>query len=115
MFFSLLMVNLPTLIVCVIALAVILVNWKRAPRAAVWAAMGFGLTLVICLAMPALHALLQRWVFQGSDQAGRVWTFTALSLAWSALHAGSYALLLVAVFSGRPKPEAAPAPPTTAP
>lgn len=115
MFFSMLLANLPTLIVCVIGLAVVIVNWKRAPRGAIWALLAFALALVIYLGMPALHTVLQRWVFQGSDQASRVWVFTAVSLVWSTLHAGSYALLLVAVFAGRPKPQAAAAPPMAAP
>lgn len=103
MFFSMLLANLPTLIVCVVGLVVVLVNWKRAPRAAIWALLAFALALVIYLGMPALHTVLQRWVFQGSDQASRVWVFTAVGLVWSTLHGCCYVLLLVGVFTDRAK------------
>jgi 4-amino-4-deoxy-L-arabinose transferase-like glycosyltransferase len=107
MFFSMFAVYVPTLVICLVAGVVILAKWRQAGRGAVWALLGFGLALILCFAMPLGHTLLQHWVFQSGDRASRIWAFTAFSVFGSVLHAVVYALLLVAIFAGRSKPEAA--------
>ncbi|MDD5263120.1 MAG: hypothetical protein PHD76_14855, partial [Methylacidiphilales bacterium] len=101
-FFSLLMGNLPTLIVCFLAIVTILSMWKEGSSGSLWALIGFGLLFVLCLAMPAAQAAVHAWGAQNGDHAQRLWAFSALGIVGSVLHAAVYLLLLVAVFTGRP-------------
>jgi hypothetical protein len=115
LFFTTFVMYLPILIVCIVAGVVILLKWRQAASGSVWAMLGFGLALVLCFAMPIGHTLLQYWVFQGGMQGGRIWMYSAFSFVGSLLHALVYALLLVAVFAGRPKPDAVIPPPADEP
>jgi hypothetical protein len=103
MFFSLLAVNVPSLIVCLVAGVVILGRWREAPNASFWAALGFGVVLVLCFAVPLAHTMLQQWVLDSGQRASRLWAFTGLAIAASVLHAVSYVLLLAAIYAGRSK------------
>ena len=106
--------QLPTLIVCLAACIVILSKRGAASRATLWALMGFGLVLLLCIVMPVMHTLVQGWVFQSGHNSDRIWAFTAVSIVWSVLHAGAYVFLLLAILAGRTKPESAnlPVPPS---
>ena len=106
-FLSMFSMYLPTLIVCLVAGAVILTKWRQASSGALWALLGFGLALILCFAMPIGHTWLQHWVFQSGDREGRMWALSTFSIIGAALHAVIYASLLVAVFAGRSKPDAA--------
>jgi hypothetical protein len=107
MLLSMLTMQLPLLAVCLVALVVILVKWKEAPRGALWAFLGFCLALILCTVMPIVQSVVQRWVMQHDDVAHRAPILSGLSILWSLLRAASYALLLVAVFAGRSMPPAA--------
>jgi hypothetical protein len=102
MFLSLFAVNLPTLLVCCIAVIVIFTKWRQASGAAIWALVGFGLNLILYVVMPLGQTVLQQWV-QSGDRLSRMWAFSALGVASSVLHAVIYTFLLVAIFAGRPK------------
>src|SRR6266404_179321 len=102
-FLSLFAVNVPTLIVCLVAGVVILGRWRDAPNASLWALLGFGLVLILCFVMPLGQTMLQRWVFEPGQRETRMWAFTAFAVAGSVLHAIIYILLLLAIFAGRPK------------
>jgi hypothetical protein len=102
-FLSLFAVNLPTLLVCCIAVIVIFTKWRQASSAAIWALVGFGLILILCVVMPLGQTVLQHWVYQSGDRLSRMWAFSALGVASSLLHAVIYTFLLVAIFAGRPK------------
>ena len=104
-------IYLPMLMVCVVAGVVILLKWRQGGSGSMWAILGFGLALALCFIMPAGHALLQHWVYFGGMQGSRMWAYSAFSIVGALLHALVYALLLVAVFAGRPKPDAAIPPP----
>jgi len=106
-FFSMFAMHLPTLVICLVAGVIILLRWRQAPTASLWALLGFGLALVLCFAMPIGQAVLQFWVFQSGAREVRMWAFTAFSIMGSVLHAVVYAFLLVAIFAGRSKPAAA--------
>ena len=114
-FLSTFAMYLPILIVCLAAGVVIILKWRQAGSASVWALLGFGLALFLCFAVPIGQSLLQYWVFQSGAQRGRVWVFTAFGIASALLHALVYSLLLVAIFAGRPKSDAALPPPFDAP
>ena len=105
MFLSLFAVNVPTLLVCFVAGIMIVARWQQEPRVALWAGLGFGLALILCFAMPFVQMLLQRWVFEEGQRATRMWAFTAFGIAGSVLRAAIYALLLAAIFAGRPARE----------
>jgi hypothetical protein len=110
-FFSMFAMYLPTFLVCLAACVVILTRWRQASSGALWGLLGFGLALVLCLAMPVGQTLLQNWVFQGGERESRVWAFTTFSIVGSVLHAVIYAFLLVALFAGRSKANDAVPPP----
>jgi hypothetical protein len=103
-FLTLLATNVPTLLVCFVAGIVILARWGQAPRASAWAALGFGLVVVLCFVMPLAQTLIQQWVFENGQRESRIWAFTVFGIVGSLLHAIIYALLLVAIYAGRPKP-----------
>jgi hypothetical protein len=67
-----------------------------------WALLGFGLTTILCFAIPVAQAGVQEWMKQsGWPMAERTSVFAGLGFLWSVLRAVTYALLLVAVFAGR--------------
>ena len=99
---SMLAIQLPTLLVCFVAGVVILGRWKEASKGAMWALLGFGLTTILCIAIPVAEACVQEWMKQsGWTTAGRASVLAGLGFLWSVLRAVTYALLLVAVFAGR--------------
>lgn len=103
MLLSMFAMQLPILLVCLVAGVIILVKWKQASHGSTWALLGFGLALILCVVIPVVQTSVQRWVVQGGDIAHRAFVFTGLSILWSVLRAITYALLLVAVFAGRSK------------
>ena len=107
MFLSMFVTQLPILFVCLIACLVILIKWKPPSSSLRWALLGFGLGLVLCIAIPVVQTTAQHWAMQGGDIARRAFLFGVLSFLWSGLRAVSYALLLAAVFAGRPAPDRA--------
>jgi len=113
-FLSMLSTQLPTMIVCLVACVLILTRWTEGSRGLLWALLGFGSVLALCLVLPVVHTLIQCWVVQNSGQlAGRMWVFTAVSVVSSFLHAATYVLLLIAVLAGHPAPKTVNLPPFT--
>lgn len=100
-------VYLPRVIICLVAVVVILTKWREARRGAFWALLGFGLALILCFVMPVGQTMIRHWVFQDSDQASRMWAFSAFGMIGSVLQAVTYLLLLVAIFAGRSKTDMA--------
>ena len=95
-------VQVPTLLVCFLAGAVILARWQECPKAAMWALLGFGLTTVLCFAVPIAQAAVQEWVRQSGHTAiNGASLMTGIAMVWSVLRAITYGSLLVAVFAGR--------------
>jgi hypothetical protein len=103
LFLTSLAMNVPTLLVCLVAGVVILGRWREGSNASVWAAVGFGLVLVLCFVMPLAQTMIQQWVLEEGQRASRMWAFTAFGIVGSVLHAVIYALLLGAIYAGRPK------------
>jgi hypothetical protein len=102
MLLSMFAIQLPTLFVCFVAGVVILSRWKQASSGAVWALLGFGLTTILCIAIPLTQAGVQEWMARsGWAIAERTKVFAGLGFLWSVLRAVTYALLLAAVFAGR--------------
>ena len=104
-FLSMFMVNLPTLLVCAVACIMIVGRWRQGSGHLFWGIVGFGLALVLCIAIPAIQTALQHWVFESGERVSRAWVFTAFGFISSGLHATIYACLMAAIFAGRPAPE----------
>jgi hypothetical protein len=93
--------QLPILVVAVVGIVFSLMKRRQAPQAALWAILGFGLTLALCIFVPTVQTIIQLWVMEGDSPAQRASVFAGLGILWSLLRAISYLLLLVAVFVGR--------------
>lgn len=93
----------PTFVVCLIAAFLILTRWKQLQRAGLWALLGFGVVLVLCLVVPLLNTAVHFWMIQGgghsAQQVGMV--YSVLGIVWSLLHAVGYGFLLAAILTGR--------------
>ena len=99
---SLFVAQLPVLIVSLLGCVVIVARKNELSGAASWALMGFGLSIVLCVVIPAAQTIVQKWVMEGGTSvAQRASLFTVLAVFWSILRAASYALLLMAVLAGR--------------
>jgi cell division protein FtsW (lipid II flippase) len=95
---SLLTQQLPQLLVCLVALILILVRWKHAPRSSVWALLGFGLALLLCIVRPVLTVEMVM-----APPQDRVRWSLILGLSQIALEVMIYTFLLVAILIGRSK------------
>ena len=84
------LVQLPTLIVCLTACFVLVSKWKLGSQGSFWALLGFGLVLVLCIAMPVVQTILQSWVMQSGQVGQRVWVFSVFSIIGSVLHATAF-------------------------
>jgi hypothetical protein len=112
MYLQLLLWQLPTLIVCLVACFMILTKRDAASRGALWALLGFGSVLVLCIVFPIVETILQSWVFQSGQRADRMWALSAVSIVSSVLHAAAYVFLLIAVLAGRTPPSSTNLPPS---
>jgi hypothetical protein len=104
-FISVFPLYLPTIIVCIAALAVIFNRWRQAPEASRYALMGFGTTLLVSLLMPVVRALVQSWALDnaGEGRRTRMWVFTAFSFFSMIVQVVVYCFLLIAIYTGRRK------------
>ena len=100
-FFSMLAVQAPITIVCVIACLVVLKRAARTPEVGQLAFLGFGLSVVLGIFAPACQASAQPWILEHLQGSARTMAFAGLGLLWSILRAISYLFLLSAVFAGR--------------
>ena len=95
-------IQLPTLIVCLVAGVVILGRWKEGSKGSLWAFLGFGLAAALCFAIPMAQIAVQNWIsHSGHTAIEGASVIAGISIVWSILRAISYALLLIAVFAGR--------------
>jgi glucan phosphoethanolaminetransferase (alkaline phosphatase superfamily) len=99
---SLFAAQLPILLVSALACLVVGVRRHELSTASLWAFMGFGLSVLLCILIPVAQTLVQNWVMNsGQNVAQRASVFTILAVVWSLLRAVSYASLLMAVVGGR--------------
>ena len=102
MLLSMFAIQLPTLVVCFVALVVVLGKWKDGSKGSMWALLGFGLAAVLCFAVPVTQTAVQDWVtHSGHTAIDSASVMAGISMVWSVLRAITYALLLIAVFAGR--------------
>jgi hypothetical protein len=105
MFLSQVAESIPVLLVCVVAFIVILTRWRVGSSGSVWAALGFGLVLVLCFVLPLAYIMIQQWALKGGQLQSREWVFEVYIIVVSVLRAIVYSLLLIAIYAGRPKPK----------
>jgi hypothetical protein len=106
LFLSMLLMQAPTMLVCLAACLVILARGKLSSQSSLWALLGFGSVLLLCMVIPLVQSLLQGWVSQGGYRAERMWVLSTFSFIWSVLHATTYVFLLLAILAGRPTSDA---------
>src|SRR5204863_1099620 len=95
-------IQLPTLLVCFVAIVVIFGRWKENSKGSMWALLGFGLARVLCFAVPVAQTVVQDWVsHSGHTTIESTSVMAGISMVWSVLRAVTYALFLMAVFAGR--------------
>src|SRR4051812_45066606 len=91
--------QVPVMIVCLIACAVIVVKWREASSGSIWALLGFIVVLLLCLTIPITQYVQYSLIkSQGIGQSAPI--IASLAIVWSLLRALSYGLLLVAIFAG---------------
>ena len=95
--------NAPVVLVCFVAGVVILGRWRQGSSGSVFAALGFGLVLVLCFVIPLGQTMIEQWVWENGQRESRMWAFTAFGIVASVLRAVTYALLLAAIYAGRRK------------
>jgi len=102
MFFSMLLMQLPTLGVGLTGVFLVLARRKSDTNTSFWALMGFGLSSALCVIIPATQTWVQLEVMQGgaSSFEHRASNLMAFSLLWSILHAATYFFLLLSVLAG---------------
>jgi hypothetical protein len=101
-FFTMFLNQLPILLVSLIGLGLVLTRWQQRSPALPWALMGFGLTLILCFAIPIGQVLLQNWLVSGAGaMSQRATVSTIVALVWSVLRAVTYGLLAMAIFVGQ--------------
>jgi len=95
-------IQLPTLLVCFMAIVVILGRSNESSGGSMWALLGFGLAAVLCFAVPVAQIVVQDWVSRsGHTTIEGASVMAGISMVWSVLRAVTYALLLMAVLAGR--------------
>ena len=105
MLFSTLAPQAPMFLVNVAALILVIARRRQLQRAFAWALLGVGLMLLASAVMPVVFALVNYAQMRGGLQGPRVATlYTMLGFLWSLWAAAGWALVLTAVFAGRPKP-----------
>ncbi len=111
---SALAIQVPILLACIAALAVILTKPALAPEVTKWAVAGFALALALCFAGPAIQALVMSSIRSGNTS--RVALISAgASLLSALLHAVAYLLLLAAILAGHAASESTKQPPARKP
>jgi hypothetical protein len=99
---SMFTIQLPTLLVCFVAIVVVLERWKAGSKGSIWALLGFSLAAVLCFAVPVAQTVVQDWVSHSDHtMIEGASVMAGISMVWSVLRAVTYALLLMAVFAGR--------------
>ncbi len=81
---SLFAIQLPTLLVCFVAGIVILGRWKQGSKGSMWALLAFGLTAVLCFAIPVTQTAVQNWVrHSGYTMSESTSVMAGISIVWS--------------------------------
>jgi len=103
-------VQLPIIIVALVACIVTVMNWQQSPSASMFSLIGFGLMLALCFIIP-IGQIIAQWKLNPtavSSSASAWYIYTGLGFLWAILRAVSYGFLLAAVYAGRPEQRSMP-------
>jgi hypothetical protein len=113
-FLNLLLNYLPIIIVSLVACVLIVTRWKQLGPASFWALSGFGLTLILGVAMPGVCTILTSGVLGSLNQTMTTRAYSVFAIVSSVLYAIALVLLLLAVLAGRTRPTLADPPAASA-
>ena len=106
-FFTMLAQNLlyqvPSLLVCLVACVLVILDWRRGGKASLWALLGFGTVVVLGAVVPVAYAFLTARMVSGGGtaQSGMASVMAVVGFGSALLHAMGYVFLLLAVLNGR--------------
>ncbi len=97
LFFSQLLSQLPTIVVCIVGLVLLAGRRSADAKAMTWAMTGFGLTAALAISIPLFYTTLNFIMAQGSiSMSPMTWVYPVVGLVSSALHALAYLFFLLA-------------------
>ncbi len=101
MVFSQLLTQIPVLVVCIVSLVVLAGRRGTAaeanPDALNWAIVGFGVSAALSFLLPLVYGVLTFVQIHGNLPIGSIrWVYPILGVFSALLHAGAYAIFLVA-------------------
>ncbi len=73
------------MMVSFVACVLIVTKWKQLGPASLWAVSGFGLTLILVVAMPAVYMILNSRVFGSLDQRMTTRAYSIIAICSSVL------------------------------
>ena len=91
--------ELPSIVVCVVAIVVAFTFHRRAPSATLYVVLACGLTLLLLLLYPLAWQAARHMFDSDAETARRI--NIAFAVFWSVIRAISTGLLVVAVYQGR--------------
>ena len=91
----------PVIIVCIVGLIFVFVRKAEAPKAALWAGLGFGLALLVSLLIPISQQAVWHVMRASNNYREHATLSAVLGAVWSLMRAATYVLLLAAIFAGR--------------
>jgi hypothetical protein len=94
--------RLPFLLVCIAGIALVVVRWRRSPRASLLALLGLATFLISSLGALFVYEALPRWIvrWQASPERASL-VYSTASVLFYAIDGLGLALLLAAVFAER--------------
>lgn len=95
--------ELPLIAACLASIVIALIFWRRAAAASLYAVLGFGLMVALCLLYPFWYAVTSHLLAVCNPQLRRT-VLNVFILSWSVLKAVAIILLLAAVYAGRRQP-----------
>jgi D-alanyl-lipoteichoic acid acyltransferase DltB (MBOAT superfamily) len=98
--------QIPMLLAYAVALIIVIMRWREAPRASLLALCGILFGLFLLVVMPFLFTWVPRRLNAGSSMTEISRIYTVLGIAGSIAHAISFGFLFMAIYAGRRSPGA---------
>ncbi len=100
--------QIPMLLAYAVALIIVIMRWREAPRASTLALCGLLFGLFLLVVMPFLYTWVPRRLTAGSSSPGEIQgIYTIINIAGSIGRAISFGLLFMAIYAGRRPPGSA--------
>jgi hypothetical protein len=102
-----LVTHIPMFLAYMVAIIIVIVRWREAPRASLLALLGMLLGLLVILVWPVIITWLTRRDTGSFDSARSMWI--AVGVLGSLMHAVAFGLLFAAIYAGRASSKCSPA------